>query len=775
MRKSAKNFMAFALAASMVASTFAPATAVQAAKKSNVITKATYNSGDTVKYSYNGKGLVTKSVSTNSYKSSDSDTSITVTTTYKYNKKNKISSKTEKTVEKNTYYETDKTTGLDIKGKQGTLTETTVAETSYKYNKKGLATESITTTSTTMSGKLETTNKSNSFIKDDNEDGNANVEVKDENGNSSVIAGYNRHNADGSENNENTKDNAYYYTGSLDIGSKSSKIVTEYTDNGDGTYKKTYSSNSDSSGVKKEESASYYGYEWKDNVRSIIPLKRVEEKDSDGDVNYRFKKDDNTVFYGETFSVIQSIAVSPDENAKSTSEVKNEEIITDKSVTTTKYSYDKKKRVKKAIATTVKTDNEVGSYSSSSESKSTNYYSKSSDSSKNETLSETTSVETTTYTYDKKGHVKKTVVSNDGLINKKETVSELPIESSHETTYYNSKGKVSSSDKNSSSYTLGNGINFKTVTTTVVENGNETSTVTNYPYTRKYENAYIYGENRGNENSGTEVVTFYTNGGKKTEDTYTRVNRNEGSEYNYDSTAEEGTIKKYTYTSTTTGVETTYSFDEFNKSSGTVSNGTKTKTVYTYEDNTTKEVNSENESSASYLKQGDKEKTGVDATVAIDSAKGSLVEGNFDKVETDTLLAAPSKTTTTYAYDKKGNVKSAKASGTYTEITTALNEDYGNKIYEFKDNKKLKEKKVAVTHKYTNKDAAENTVKKDAKILTKRLTVSKNTYDRSSGSSSDLSRILYTIKGKKASADKVSKKQQWIIQNGPLNGEVGLD
>ena len=56
--------------------------------KVQVVTKAKDNDGNTVKYSYNKKGLVSKSVSKQSWKEPDEDRSSTITTSYKYNKKN---------------------------------------------------------------------------------------------------------------------------------------------------------------------------------------------------------------------------------------------------------------------------------------------------------------------------------------------------------------------------------------------------------------------------------------------------------------------------------------------------------------------------------------------------------------------------------------------------------------------------------------------------------------------------------------------------------------
>ena len=57
-------------------------------------------------------------------------------------------------------------------------------------------------------------------------------------------------------------------------------------------------------------------------------------------------------------------------------------------------------------------------------------------------------------------------------------------------------------------------------------------------------------------------------------------------------------------------------------------------------------------------------------TQKIDAAKAALEASGtpFNKITTKTALAAPSKATTTYSYDKKGNVKVANTKGTYTSI-----------------------------------------------------------------------------------------------------------
>ena len=751
MRKGIKSVMAFALAATLAASTLAPAATASAASKVNVITKATYNSGSTVKYSYNKKGLITKSVSTSSSKDNDSDTSTTVTTTFKYNKKNKVSTKTAKTVEKVTSYETDKTTGLKLGAKKGTVTTTTTTVTNYTYDKKGLATKSVATSTTTMSG--STTTKSQSTICDDWSD----REMVD----GKILVGFNDRNNDGTEktDDKDTVNNAYFYEGSVaDTVSESTETVT-YKDNGNGTYTITTVNSSAPAHYNTESVEKYFGKETVDGVEKIYPLTEAKGpfsyKDEDG---YTVTYDSDDTFYKKadgsvwgrypSFSITEKVLIKKDANATSTSSSTETKIILDKSVTTTTYSYDKKKRVKKAVSTTVDTDENKVTRTSSSASSSESGNNKTDDTSKSERLSENTYVSTTTYSYDKKGRATKKVTSNDGKDNSKTVESSMAVSHNNEST--TKDGDSTTTNKNSYSRECAAG--YPTVTTTVVKDGVSTVTVTKNPY--KYTSNYEYiGKNYSNKNLQSDDITYYGNGGKKTVSTYSESNTNTYS----------GTTNTYTKT----GTKTSYSFDEKSKSNGYID-------VY----KSTNGTDTPSEHSDAYYTDGKDNSYDVAATQKIDAAKAALEATGtvFNKVEgTKTVLAEPSKATTSYKYDKAGNVKSAKVSGTYTWIETVKNEMYGNAIYEWDAFGQLVEKQTPVTHKYTNNDAMENTVKKGTKVLTKKLTVSKSTTDRSSSSKSSLSRVLFTIKGKKSSTASLVKKQQWIIQNGNLNGQVGLD
>ena len=159
--------------------------------------------------------------------------------------------------------------------------------------------------------------------------------------------------------------------------------------------------------------------------------------------------------------------------------------------------------------------------------------------------------------------------------------------------------------------------------------------------------------------------------------------------------------------------------------------------------------------------------------IAANDASGAV----YNETVTAAALATPYKSTTKYTYDKTGNVKTAKKSGTDVEVYTSVNEVYGNTIYAYDANGKPQEVQTTYTHKFTNNGTNENTVKAGTKNLTKVLKMSKSTYDRSKSSGYGLNgRIIYTLKAKKytSSNAKLVQKQQWMIQNGGLNGVIGL-
>lgn len=739
MKKSIKSMMAFALAASLAASTLAPATTSQAASKSNVVTKQTDNSGYTWKYSYNKKGLVTKKVGTTSYKENDSDHSTTITTTYKYNKKNKIATKTKKEVEKTTTYETDKTTGLKLGAKKGTVTTTTTAVTKFSYNKKGLATQSVTTTTVGMSGSTTETEKTRGFSGGWIDDFDLYIEAT-ELDDGRILAGYNKYSLDGKviSENDNSINNAFFYAAGTNfaIGEDETTTKTEYKDNGNGSYTTTTTVTEKNSGIKTEPVYQYYANGADNNP---VAVTRTEETktDLDGDTytTVSYKDATGKEYYGYSFKVCTQVNVTADPKSSSSTTTVTADDKTGKTVTTTKYTYDKKKRVKKAVSTSVTTTGHKKTIATSVNKVSEDSSSTSNSTKKSESTSESTTSSTTTYAYNKKGYATKKNVTSDGKEDSKSTASsEMTVSSSSETTNYNSDGTVSSVVSGTSAVD-----NYPSTKTEVVSNGVKTITTTNNAYTSTSTSSTkdATGKVTSSE-SHSRSYTYYANGGDKSVDTYSETNA-------------EGATDAGTYT--------IYNFDKDGKVTGyerAVTAGTKYSNYAKYTENGKPEYS-------------------LDAANKINAAKAALEATGtpFSKVETDTVIATPSKSTTVYKYDKSRNVKSAKESGTETKVTDAKNETYGNTIYVVDAAGKLKAKQVTYTHKYTDKNVMENTVKKGTKRLTKKLTVNTSTSDREKFAGSYLYRKVFSIKSKKGSTN--ADKQQWIIQNGALNGVVGLD
>ena len=151
-RKLVKSLTGAMLAAAMVftgAAVGATGSSVdaQAAAKTKVsmVTKASNNDGDSIKYTYNKKGLVSKIVATNSYKTTTTDVKTTKTTKFTYNKKNYVTAKSIVTSEAVTSYDTDNTTGKANGVVLGTVTTTTTEDHVYTVNKKGRATKDVVT------------------------------------------------------------------------------------------------------------------------------------------------------------------------------------------------------------------------------------------------------------------------------------------------------------------------------------------------------------------------------------------------------------------------------------------------------------------------------------------------------------------------------------------------------------------------------------------------------------------------------------------------------
>jgi hypothetical protein len=352
---------------SIPAPTFAKTTAKGG--KVQCVTQAKDSDGNTITVKYNKKGLVSKTVRKMSYKDAASDTAITTTTTYSYNKKNRISKKTCVSAEKVTTYETDKTTGKQIKSTLGSVTTTTKTVTTYKYNKKGVATSSTETTTKTKSGsKTEKTKNRNYAYEIEKTDGK-------------LVYDWNDY--------DKKAESEIIVTGDLDKALLDKVTTTTYRDNGNGTY----SVITDSTTTDQNCDYSYIGSDGHEyNSISEMPA-GVTAKERKITIN--------------------------NQNKDITTE-KTETLYEDKSVTTSTYKHDSKKRLKSRATTTVDSSNNTRllynytdtTYYPDGKKESANFTSYT----KNVNSSTETFNYNETFTY-KKGLMKKWKYSNKGIKN----------------------------------------------------------------------------------------------------------------------------------------------------------------------------------------------------------------------------------------------------------------------------------------------------------------------------------------------------------------------
>ena len=323
---------------------------------------------------------------------------------------------------------------------------------------------------------------------------------------------------------------------------------------------------------------SYYGKIYENGANKVIPLKynpegfkgereqKVEKWNEEKDTyeyvtekvpyTYYYQKEDGTEFDTDNtvFSITEKVTVTADPSVTSSSTDVDTSDVTEKTVTTHKYTYDKKKRVKKDVATTVSSSasNSIDEYNSTGNSSTGSSSSKYTD--KSESSSESTSETTTTYTYDKKGRVKKAVTSDAGVSNCKSTDSSMRASSSSEST--NTVDGVTTKSSSSSSTDT-----YPTTTTVVEENGTRTETVTSNPHVYTYsESGSDSGTGYSSSTSGTTTYTYYANGGSKSVTTGKGI-------YSYKDAADN-------YTEDFT--RTYYTFDEKSKSNGNVRTSTRT-------------------------------------------------------------------------------------------------------------------------------------------------------------------------------------------------------
>jgi hypothetical protein len=329
-----------------------------AASKVQLIKSSKSNDGGTfTEYSYNDKGLVKKAVTSSVSKDEDIDIVTVVTSTFKYNKKNKITKETTKRVVTETYYDTNKTTEKNNGVKLGTVTTTTTSVTDYTY-KKGLAKQAVTTSTTVKSGSVTETSKSR---------GIGGTELVD----GKIIAGYNKFKPDGTRYTKDTSENAYYYTGAVDTVAADVKKVTTYTDNGNGTYSESTENT---------------------RVYSNVDLEYV---------------------YGDDQITVKEVKVTPRANSTSTYYDKSTETFLNKSVQTTNYT-NKKKLLSKAETTVVDTYERTSGQGIVKNTHANGYSYEMVDNQVDKTVSTNTDAYTTTYSY-KNGRAEKSTVSTPGV------------------------------------------------------------------------------------------------------------------------------------------------------------------------------------------------------------------------------------------------------------------------------------------------------------------------------------------------------------------------
>jgi hypothetical protein len=161
---------------------------------------------------------------------------------------------------------------------------------------------------------------------------------------------------------------------------------------------------------------------------------------------------------------------------------------------------------------------------------------------------------------------------------------------------------------------------------------------------------------------------------------------------------------------------------------------------------------------------------------------GTIYDGETYKASTntekETVKPYPTKDTYTYKYDKNKNLSTYKFTGTTTDYNSVYNEKYNTPIYELWDGDgNLVAKEVSVTTTEKNNGKMENTLKSGTKSIKKTLRIiSGRKTDRWSEAGYGMKRVTYTLKAKSLSKKLKTdaEAQQWAIQNGALNGFVGL-
>lgn len=354
-RMNLKRSAALALAAVTIAgSLVVPSNTAQAAGKKTVyvVTESQGNGGGKTKYSYNKKGLISKAVYTDTEKSKSEEVTYKDTTSYSYNKKNKIaSSKSEyvrTSVDYDTYggyndiYEGERMPAVAGKNPSTTVYKSTT-DTAYTYDKKGnLTTKVETCVNTTIP----------------------------ENGTSTDTV------------------TSYGY------------IPARYQEDPNGNY-------------LKSEYSDYYYYE--DDTEYLQGKKRYSIVPGTGvdDVRYQYTTTSNVAVTANADGSVTTTTTTTSSTLDSANSTATNIVLksststsvfttSNKSTTTTTYTYDKKKRAKTAVATTVYTSSTVYSKTDAD-----------GDKTDRTSTTERTSKTTDTYTYNKKGKATKVVTKSE--------------------------------------------------------------------------------------------------------------------------------------------------------------------------------------------------------------------------------------------------------------------------------------------------------------------------------------------------------------------------
>ena len=487
---------------------------------------------------------------------------------------------------------------------------------------------------------------------------------------------------------------------------------------------------------------------------------------------------------------------------------------------TTKYKYNKKNR--------------ITSKTSESSSKTEEFYTdnygerRPNKEGKISTVSTSKSNSTTDYTYDKKGKVTKTVTTSyNTYIPEGRTETETSKVDRYISQRYQKDangnyvydddgyriqvagtGEYVNADKTVTTTTTytdnGNGTITKVTTTETTSLDDENSTATNLVYVK---NTVSVSETTTNQKVTTTTYTYDKK--KRVKKAVADIVKTSSVVATTNTTYNVGTAGQYSLTtadSKTSSTKTsrttdTYAYNKKGKA-------TKVVTIDEPEVSYVSERTSKNtwrqfQFDGSYKDVTDeysnKETIENGSKTTVSTSPKTNDDGSVTATTTTKVVSYPSNTdtiTTTYKYDKKGNIKSSKAkkvdtnNRAYTYTVTAdgtekiVYNQIPGKVYDANTNRQVDglvddEDSPVYTQKVTTSTATNSNeveLKKNTDRLTKAIGIEKNLAEGESKSSYDVRRVTYKVKAKKVSKSAASSvnKQQWIIQNGAFNGEAGL-